>query len=92
MAKGKTFLICCDKSDLPEHAREVWFLRKHERFILEIPSRVYHEIRKIQDEKALNSNQYRWASRRVADILNGTDVLWMNVGSLYYIVKHGTVM
>lgn len=92
MAKGKTFFICCDKSDLPEDIRKMWFLRKEERFILQIPSRVYHEVRKIQDEKTLDTNQYRWANRRVVDLLNGKDELWINVGVLYHIVKHGTVM
>jgi hypothetical protein len=92
MAKGKTFLICCDKADLPEHTREMWFLKKHERVILQLSSRVYHEIRKIQDEKTLDTKQYRWANRRVVDLLNGKDELWINVGNLYHVVKHGTVM
>lgn len=92
MAKGKTFLICIDKADLPEYTREMWFFKRHERFILQLSSRVYHEVRKIQDENTLNTSQYRWRSRRVVDLLNSRDELWINVGSLYHVVKYGTVM
>ncbi len=92
MAKGKFYLICCDKKDLPEDLGQTWYLNKKERFIIRMSSRVYHEMLKIKDEKQLETNQYRWASRRVGDILNGQEELWLNVGTLHAIVKHGTVM
>ena len=92
MAKGKFYLICCDKKDLPEDLGQTWYLNKKERFIIRMSSRVYHEMLKIKDEKQLETNQYRWASRHVGDILNGQEELWLNVGTLHAIVKHGTVM
>lgn len=92
MAKGKIYLICCDKADLPEDIRTAWFMKKKERFIIRMSSRIYHELLKIKDEKQLDTNQYRWASRKVEDILNGQEQLWLNVGTLYQIVKYGTVM
>jgi hypothetical protein len=92
MAKGKIYLICCDKSDLPEDIRTAWFMKKYERFIISMSSRIYHEMLKIKDDKQLDGNQYRWASRRVDDILNGQQQIWLNVGTLHYIVKCGTVM
>ena len=92
MAKGKFYLICCDKSDLPEHIGHAWYLENRERFIIRMSSRIYHEMLKIKDEKQLDTRSYRWASRRVGDILNGKEELWLNVGTLHAIVKHGTVM
>lgn len=92
MAKGKVYLICCDKKDLPENTASTWFFRGKERFIIRMSSRVYHEMLKIKDDKQLDTNQYRWANRRIDDILNDRNEFWVSVGALYAIVKHGTVM
>lgn len=92
MAKGKFYLICCDKKDLPENVGQARHLNKKERFIIRMSSRVYHEMLKIKDEKQLVTTQYLWATRRVDDILNGEEQIWLNVRTLHAIVKHGTVM
>lgn len=92
MAKTKTYLICCDKKDLPEGLKVSWYIAKKERFIIRMSSRIYHEMLKIKDDYQLDTNQYRWANRRVDDILNGQEGLWINVGALHAIVKYGTVM
>jgi hypothetical protein len=92
MAKGKTYFICCDKADLPEDVKNAWYLGKKERFIIRMSSRIYHEMLKIKDDKQLDQRSYRWATRRVDDILNDREQVWMNVGTLHAIVKCGTVM
>lgn len=93
MAKGKIYLICCDKKDLPKDLKvNTWHVKTHERFIIRMSSRIYHEMLKIKDDYQLDTNQYRWACRKVEDILNGQEQLWLNVSTLYQIVKHGTVM
>lgn len=92
MAKGKVYLVCCDKADFPEDMKVAWYIKNHDRFIIRMSSRIYHEMLKIKDEKQLDTNSYRWATRRVDDILNDKDQIWMGVGTLHYIVKCGTVL